>query len=146
VAAARSHRLVVHTLEISATLSCCSIVSLAGRCGDGQASHCTAQKLNVTNPYTPPTAASERTSSRRFRVFPAIGVSTGLVCVAIAVGFIYYGFTLRRDYPDLSDPSPNVDAYWPAVVHLIAHIIAGIVCIFGLPILAFSLYRFVKRG
>ena len=76
---------------------------------------------------------------------PAIGVFIGFAILCVSIGFVYYAFTIRRDYPDLNDPSRNVDAYWPSVVYAIANFIAGIAAFFGLPVFGYSIWRFTKR-
>ena len=97
------------------------------------------------SPYTPPTTQGDPSVPRVFPILPAIGAVLGFTLVCVATGFLYYAFTIRRDYPDLNDPSPDVDAYWPAVEHLISQIIAGFAAIIGLPILGFSVWQFVAR-
>ena len=76
---------------------------------------------------------------------PAIGIVFGIAVLSVSFGFVYYAFTIRREFPDLNDPSPGVDAYWPAVEHMISHLIAGVAALVGLPILGISAWQFWVR-
>ncbi|MCA9246435.1 MAG: hypothetical protein KDA42_04945 [Planctomycetales bacterium] len=91
------------------------------------------------NPYDSPRTGLGRPLPWRTRIRLLAGLLFGLVCVAIAGAQVYYAHTLRRDYPGLSDPSPNVDGYWPALAHSIAHTIAGVAALLGVPVLGSSL-------
>jgi hypothetical protein len=50
----------------------------------------------------------------------------GVMFLAAAVFLVFLAFTLRREFPGLHDPSPLVDGYWPAVVHDVYHLLAGL--------------------
>ncbi|HRX80513.1 MAG TPA: hypothetical protein P5307_15695 [Pirellulaceae bacterium] len=76
---------------------------------------------------------------------PSIGIAFGFIVLCVSAGFVCYAFTIRYFYPDLNDPSPNVDAYWPSVEHAIAWLIAGVAALIGLPIIGFSTWCFTKR-
>jgi len=52
---------------------------------------------------------------------------------------------LHRRFPDMSDPSPDVDAYWPAIVELIMYLYAGVAALIGIPTFLYSLVAFRRR-
>ena len=50
----------------------------------------------------------------------------GLVLLVGAAYLVYLAMALRSDYRELHDPTPGVDGYWPALVHDLYLLLAGI--------------------
>jgi hypothetical protein len=102
----------------------------------------------MSNPYESPRSASLAPDTgfslpnlltwRMFFTF------AGLATCSVGAWFFHYSYTLRRDYPDLTDKSPDVDSYWPAVEHLISNVIATGATLVGLIVLAFAGGAFVR--
>ena len=86
------------------------------------------------NPYESPLSISKSRKSPRRTVAPFVVAAVG-IGLLVASGYNFYlAARLEVDYPGLSDPSPNVDAYWPNVVHQIYMVfgtflgIVGVAC------------------
>jgi hypothetical protein len=48
-------------------------------------------------------------------------------CLLVGAGYlVYLALSLRASFPGLHDPSPNVDGYWPRLVHDLYLLFAGI--------------------
>ena len=56
----------------------------------------------------------------------ALALLAGLIFLVGAAYFVYLAMALRADYRDLHDPTPGVDGYWPAIVHDLYLLLAGI--------------------
>jgi hypothetical protein len=69
----------------------------------------------------------------------------GCLFLGAAVYFVAKIIHLHRVYPGLSDPSPNIDAYWPAVAEIVYYVYAGIAAVIGFPTLWFSVVVFRRR-
>ncbi len=92
----------------------------------------------MSNPYESPRASeSGQAVELKPSPWPTLVFFVGLMFLVAAVFLVFLAFTLRREFPGLHDPSPSVDGYWPAVVHDIYHLLAGlsvilaIVCTIG---------------
>lgn len=81
----------------------------------------------MSNPYESP-RTSEPTHEVELKPspWPTLVFLTGLMFLVAAIFLVFLAFTLRREFPGLHDPSPLVDGYWPAVVHDIYHLLAGL--------------------
>ena len=103
-------------------------------------------KSVLTNPYSPPQSDSLRErESRSFPLMPAVGLLVGTLFlggVAYCIGYIVY---LHLRYPGLSDPSANVDAYWPAVAEGVMYFFAGTAALIGVPTFWYSLVVFRRH-
>ena len=71
-------------------------------------------------------------------VIGAVFIGGALYCLANIVD-------LHRRFPGMSDPSPNVDAYWPAVAELVMYVFAAIAALIGIPTFVYSLIVFRRR-
>lgn len=86
------------------------------------------------NPYESPSSTLNSPKFPRRKVATLVVAVIGMGLLVVS-GYHYYAAArLKVDYPGLSDPSPEVDAYWPSVAHLIYTTcgtllgIAGVVC------------------
>jgi hypothetical protein len=96
----------------------------------------------MTNPYESPRSASLAPDTgfalRNLLTWRTFFTFAGLATCSFGGWFFYYSYALRRDYPDLTDNSPEVDSYWPAVAHLVSNTIATGATLVGLIVLAFA--------
>ena len=87
----------------------------------------------MSNPYeSPRTGEPSHEVELKASPWPTLVFLVGLMFLVAAIFLVFLAFTLRREYPGLHDPSPLVDGYWPAVVHDIYHLLAGLSVIFAI--------------
>ena len=116
--------------------------------GAGYASRfgCPARGFRLTNPFAPPASDLGDSSERQpIPLGPTSGLVVGCFFLGAAVYYVARIIYLHRVYPGLWDPSPNVDAYWPAVVEIVYYVFAGIAAAIGFPTLWVSVVVFRRR-
>ena len=96
-------------------------------------------------PYRSPQTSAERKVARSLPVLPIIGMIVGGIFLGGVAYCLVNIVDLHRRFPGLTDPSPNVDAHWPAVAEVGLYVFAGLAALVGIPTFVYSLVVFRRR-
>lgn len=105
----------------------------------------------MSNPYDPPVLRdnamsttgtdSAPTNDSIKSPWPTLVFLIAMMFVVGTAYFAYLAFQLRVAFPELHDPSPNADGYWPHLFHDIYLLLGGVLALaaFGLFVIAYVL-------